>query len=68
MPFLKLGLSPQIQRTLDKNGYIKPKPIQEKDIPLVLEKQDIMARAQTGSSKMCELCLTDIRSSFSKCT
>lgn len=51
MPFNKLQLSSPIQRALQQNNYIKPTPIQEKVIPLVLEKNDVMAKAQTGSGK-----------------
>lgn len=36
MPFSKLNLSSILQQLLQKNGYTKPTPIQEKVIPLVL--------------------------------
>jgi len=51
MPFSKLNLSHSLQQLLQENDYSKPTPIQEKVIPLVLEKKDIMAQAQTGSGK-----------------
>ena len=57
MPFSKLGLSPQIQSTLKKSGYITPTPIQEQVIPLVLKHNDIMAMAQTGSGKSASFVL-----------
>ncbi len=57
MPFSKLQLSSPIQRTLQRNNYIKPTPIQEKVIPLVLEKNDVMAKAQTGSGKSASFVL-----------
>ena len=57
MPFSTLGLSPQIQRALTKNDYLEPTPVQQKVIPLVLQKQDIMARAQTGSGKSASFVL-----------
>ena len=57
MPFSSLGLSSQLHRALEENAYTKPTPIQEKVIPLVLKKHDIMARAQTGSGKSASFVL-----------
>ena len=57
MPFSKLQLSEPILKALQENNYIKPTPIQEKVIPLVLEKHDIMAKAQTGSGKSASFVL-----------
>lgn len=57
MPFSSFKLSSQIQQALQKNDYSKPTQIQEKVIPLVLEHQDIMARAQTGSGKTASFVL-----------
>lgn len=57
MPFSRLGLSAAILRALDKSGYALPTPIQEKVIPLVLERHDVMARAQTGSGKSASFVL-----------
>ena len=51
MSFTTLNLSTPIQKSLTENHYTKPTAIQEKVIPLVLEKHDVMARAQTGSGK-----------------
>jgi len=51
MPFSKLKLSKTLQQELQKNNYLKPTPVQEKVIPLVLEGHDIMAQAQTGTGK-----------------
>ena len=57
MAFSKLGLSPKIQNTLKKSGYIKPTPVQESVIPLVLKGKDVMAMAQTGSGKSASFVL-----------
>lgn len=57
MPFSKLELSTTIQETLKKNDYLIPTAIQEKVIPLVLQKHDIMAKAQTGSGKTASFVL-----------
>lgn len=57
MPFSTLGLSVHIMRALHESGYIKPTPVQEKVIPLVLANHDILARAQTGSGKSASFVL-----------
>ncbi|MCO4845430.1 MAG: DEAD/DEAH box helicase [Sulfurovum sp.] len=57
MSFSKLQLSSPILQAVQENNYVKPTPIQEKVIPLVLEKHDIMAKAQTGSGKSASFVL-----------
>jgi len=51
MQFSQLGLLPELLRAVDDKGYSKTTPIQEKAIPAVLSKRDIMASAQTGTGK-----------------
>ncbi len=51
MTFESLGLSPQIIKALIDKGYTTPSPIQEKTIPVILDGNDIMACAQTGTGK-----------------
>lgn len=51
MPFKALGLAPYLIKTIAKQGYKKPTPIQEKAIPLVLEGKDLLGIAPTGSGK-----------------
>ena len=43
MTFSKLGLKEEISKVLFENSYINPTTIQERVIPLVLEKKDIMS-------------------------
>lgn len=57
MPFSKLISSPDIEQSLKKNNYIEPTTIQEKVIPLLLNKNDIIAKAQTGSGKTASFVL-----------
>ena len=57
MPFSQLGLNPKINKALEKNAYKNPTLIQEKVIPLVLQNNDIMAKAQTGSGKTASFVL-----------
>ena len=54
--FSKL-LSQPLQKAIQKSGFTKPTPIQDKVIPLVLEKEDVLARAQTGSGKSASFIL-----------
>jgi ATP-dependent RNA helicase RhlE len=51
MTFNTLGLSDSLLRAVEKAGYSKPTPIQEKAIPVILEGKDVMAAAQTGTGK-----------------
>src|SRR4029078_6602366 len=51
MTFDTLGLSADLVRTVDEEGYEQPTPVQAKAIPLVLEGRDVLAAAQTGTGK-----------------
>ena len=51
MSFNQLGLSEPLLRAINKKGYANPSPIQEKAIPVILERKDILASAQTGTGK-----------------
>lgn len=51
MSFKDLGLNPQIVKSLEAKGYTTPTPIQNKAIPLVLNGQDVIGIAQTGTGK-----------------
>lgn len=57
MPFSKFGLSQKIALAVQESGFTKATAIQEKVIPLVLDKQDVMAKAQTGSGKSASFVL-----------
>lgn len=51
MNFHQLGLSKPLLKSLEKNGYRQPTPIQQKSIGAVLKRNDLMATAQTGTGK-----------------
>ena len=51
MTFTELGLSPKVLAAVETAGYTTPTPIQEKAIPHVLERRDVMGIAQTGTGK-----------------
>jgi len=55
--FKDLNLSTHILSALEKKGYTKPTPIQEKSIPHVLSKKDLMGIAQTGTGKTAAFAL-----------
>ena len=49
--FIDLGLSEEILNALKDLGFTKPSPIQAECIPLLLEGNDVLGMAQTGSGK-----------------
>ncbi len=51
MSFTKLGLNNHILKAIKEQGYTKPTPIQSQAIPVILQKKDILAGAQTGTGK-----------------
>lgn len=51
MSFTSLGLSDALLKAVSTQGYTQPSPIQQKAIPLILERKDVLASAQTGTGK-----------------
>ncbi len=51
MNFDQLGLSAELLRAIDEQGYTTATPVQQQTIPLILEGQDVLAGAQTGTGK-----------------
>ncbi|TAE39846.1 MAG: DEAD/DEAH box helicase [Runella slithyformis] len=51
MTFNELHLIDPILKALQMEGYTTPTPIQQKAIPLVLNRQDLLGCAQTGTGK-----------------
>ena len=49
--FEDLGLSPEILRAVEEMGFEEATPIQYQAIPLMLEGEDIIGQAQTGTGK-----------------
>lgn len=49
--FENLGLIPELLQNVVELGYIEPTPIQAKAIPMLLNGQDVMGQAQTGTGK-----------------
>ena len=50
-PAETLGLSPEVLRGIKRKGYRLPTPIQRKTLPLILQRQDVVGMARTGSGK-----------------
>lgn len=57
MPFSDFSLSSSIQHKIKLKGFTEPTSIQQKVLPLVLDKKDVMAKAQTGSGKSASFVL-----------
>ncbi|MEM1326636.1 MAG: DEAD/DEAH box helicase [Bacteroidota bacterium] len=51
MTFNNLNLIEPILKALDDKGYTEPTAIQEKAIPIILKRKDVMGCAQTGTGK-----------------
>ena len=51
MNFSQLAVTEPVLRALADVGYTNPTPIQEKAIPVVLHRKDLLACAQTGTGK-----------------
>ncbi|MCF8366192.1 MAG: DEAD/DEAH box helicase [Bacteroidales bacterium] len=52
MTFEEMGVSPEIQKAIQELGFEKPMPVQEKIIPILLDRNtDIVGLAQTGTGK-----------------
>ncbi len=51
MLFNQLGLSAELLRAIEEQGYREATPIQQQAIPLILEGRDVLGGAQTGTGK-----------------
>src|SRR5690606_450880 len=49
--FLQLGVSEQLTAQLQLQGITEPTPVQKSAIPLLLNNNDVIANAQTGTGK-----------------
>ncbi|SMD08110.1 ATP-dependent RNA helicase RhlE [Desulfocicer vacuolatum DSM 3385] len=51
MSFEKFGLRAELLRAVAAEGYKVPTPIQDRAIPAILKRKDVLAGAQTGTGK-----------------
>ena len=49
--FQSMGLNANLLKAITRKGFSVPTPIQRKTIPLVLDRQDVVGMARTGSGK-----------------
>lgn len=64
MTFQDLELIEPIQKALKLKGYTHPSPIQEQAIPILLNKQDLLGCAQTGTGKTAAFALPILQQLF----
>lgn len=57
MPFSQFALNTTLQANIAQQGYSQPTDIQRQAIPVVLEGQDVMAAAATGTGKTASFVL-----------
>ncbi len=57
MTFNNLQLIAPLQKALSEACYTTPTPVQEKSIPVILQKRDVLACAQTGTGKTASFAL-----------
>ncbi|MGL5862961.1 MAG: DEAD/DEAH box helicase [Phycicoccus sp.] len=56
-PFAELGLRPELVRAVTALGYEEPTPVQREAIPLLLQGQDLLGQAATGTGKTAAFAL-----------
>jgi superfamily II DNA/RNA helicase len=49
--FEDFGFNSQIKEAIDFMGYVRPTPVQEAAIPIIMQGRDLIASAQTGTGK-----------------
>ncbi|NRA85480.1 MAG: DEAD/DEAH box helicase, partial [Gammaproteobacteria bacterium] len=57
MGFSGLNLNQNLIKAITEQGYSEPTPIQREAIPAILDRQDVMAGAQTGTGKTAAFAL-----------
>jgi len=66
MSFKDLGLNKPILRAVAEAGYDNPTLVQEKTIPMVLDKSDVIVSAQTGTGKTAAFALPILQLLFDR--
>lgn len=66
MSFKELGLNKAIVKGVNKVGYETPTIVQSKAIPLILERKDVIAQAQTGTGKTAAFVLPILQLLFDR--
>ena len=55
--FQSMGLNSSLLQSLESQGFSEPTAVQAQAIPFLLEGQDVLAQAQTGSGKTAAFAL-----------
>ena len=55
--FAGFGLRDELLQALEASGYRQPSPVQAQAIPLLLQRRDLIAQAQTGTGKTAAFAL-----------
>src|SRR4051812_32321871 len=55
--FLTLGLRPELTDVVSALGYEEPTPVQHETIPLLVQGQDLLVQAETGTGKTAAFAL-----------
>lgn len=66
MDFKHLGFNKPILKAINDKQYTTPTPVQEKCIPLVLDKNDLIVASQTGTGKTAAFALPIVQLLFDK--
>ena len=61
MNFSEFGFDPTLMEGIEAMGFEKPTPIQEQAIPAILQGNDIIGAAQTGTGKTAAFLLPVIQ-------
>ena len=64
MGFESLGLAKPLLKVLERQGLVKPTPIQQQSIPLILQGRDLVGLAQTGTGKTAAFSLPVLTSLY----
>ncbi|MCK9578084.1 DEAD/DEAH box helicase [bacterium] len=64
--FIDFDIDQRLKDNIVKKGYINPTPIQDKAIPVVLQKKDVVGIANTGTGKTAAFLIPAINDVLSK--
>ncbi|WP_299126018.1 DEAD/DEAH box helicase [uncultured Winogradskyella sp.] len=66
MSFKDLHLIKPLQKAIEASGYVEPTLVQQRAIPLVLDRKDVIVSAQTGTGKTAAFALPILQQLFDK--
>ena len=66
MSFKDLGLIKPLQKAIETYGYVEPTLVQQRSIPFVLDRKDVIVSAQTGTGKTAAFALPILQQLFDK--